>query len=111
VVHAKFGADWTNRFRDIQLLVKFVISSAAILNFEKCHFGASPCMRDAKIKLQLKICENRTDGSKVIQIFVIFKIAAPPSWIPLFLNFWSILLFSASGSMLDRNLMHFASTV
>ena len=68
-------------------------------------------MRDVKLKLRLKFCENRTDGSEVIQIFVIFKIAAPPSWIPLFLNFWSILLFSASGSMLDRNLMHFASTV
>ena len=68
-------------------------------------------MRGAMVKLRLKFCENRTDGSEVIQIFVIFKIAAPPSWIPLFLNFWSIWLFSASSSMLVRNLMHFALTV
>ena len=35
VVFAKFGADKANRFKVIQLLVKFVISSAAILDFEK----------------------------------------------------------------------------
>jgi hypothetical protein len=30
-------------------------------------------------------------------------IVAPPSWIPLFFYFWSILLFNASGFMLSRN--------
>ncbi|MFZ0436420.1 MAG: hypothetical protein WAL87_10690, partial [Chthoniobacterales bacterium] len=60
---------------------------AAILDFEKCHFGVNRCVPGGKMKLWFKFCENRTDGSEVIQVFVNFKIAVPPSWIPLFLNF------------------------
>ena len=58
------------------------------------------------MNLQLKFRENRTYSLEVIQVFVNYKIAAPPSWIPLFLNFWSILLFSVSSSTLGRNFMH-----
>ena len=58
------------------------------------------------MNLRLKFRENRTYGLEVIQVFVNYKIAAPPSWIPLFLNFRSILLFSISGSTLGRNFMH-----
>ena len=35
MIHAKFGAYRTNRFEVIQILVNFVFSSAAILDFEK----------------------------------------------------------------------------
>ena len=108
MVFAKFGADKANRFKVIQLLVKFVISSAAILDFEKYHFGPFPCMRGAKIKLRLKFRINRTTGSEVIQIFVIFNIAAPPSWIQLFLNFRHTSLRSTIGSTTERKLMHLA---
>ena len=67
---AKFGADWTNRFKVIQLLVKFVVSLAAILDFEKFYFGANRHTRGGKLKLRLKFHENRTYGSEVIQVFV-----------------------------------------
>jgi len=76
-----------NRFKVIQLKVKFVISSAAILDFEKWYFGAHRRMWDDKVKLRLKFCENRTDDYEVIQVYVNLKFAAPPSWITLFLNF------------------------
>ena len=103
---AKFGADWTNRFKVIQLLVKFVVSSAAMLDFEKILFGANWRTRGGKMKLRLKFCENRTDGSEVIQVFVNYKTAAPPSWIPLFLNFRPTTLCSTTSSTLERKLMH-----
>jgi hypothetical protein len=108
VVHTKFGADWTNGFRDIQLLVKFLISMAAILDFEKCHFGVNRCMPGGKMKLWFKFCENRTDGSEVIQVFVNFKIAVPPSWIPLFSNFRPTTICSIAISTPGQNLMHLA---
>jgi hypothetical protein len=72
VVRAKFGADWLNRVKVIQLLVKFVMSSAAIFDFEKMQFLSVTCMRCTEIKLLLKFHENRTEDSKVIQVFVIF---------------------------------------
>ena len=108
VVRAKFGADWLNRVKVIQFLVKFVMSSAAILDFEKCHFGVNRCMPDGKMKLGFKFCENRTDGSEVIQVFVNFKIAVPPSWIPLFLNFRPTTLCSITISTHRQKLMHLA---
>ena len=58
------------------------------------------------MKLQLKLYENRTTGLEVIQVFVNLKIAPPPSWIPLFSNFWPLVSFSVTSSMLERNLMH-----
>ena len=106
VVPAKFGVERLNRFNVIQLLVKFVILSAAILDFEKCHFGSSQCLRATKVKLQLKFCGNRTDGSEVIQVFVNNKIASPPSWNPLFSNFRPTILCSTSSSTLERKLIH-----
>ena len=72
VVRAKFGADWLNHVKVIQLLVKFVMSSAAIFDFEKMQFLSVTCMRCTEIKLLLKFHENRTEDSKVIQVFVIF---------------------------------------
>ena len=41
MIHAKFGANWTNRFEVIQILVNFGFSSAAILDFEKWRFWHS----------------------------------------------------------------------
>ena len=111
VVPAKFGVERLNRFNVIQLLVKFVILSAAILDFEKCHFGSSQCLRATKVKLQLKFCGNRTDGSEVIQVFVNNKIASPPSWNPLFSNFRPTILCSTSSSTLERKLIHLSWTV
>ena len=111
VVPAKFGVERLNRFNVIQLLVKFVILSAAILDFEKCHFGSPQCLRATKVKLQLKFCGNRTDGSEVIQVFVNNKIASPPSWNPLFSNFRPTILCSTSSSTLERKLIHLSWTV
>ena len=111
VVPAKFGVERLNRFNVIQLLVKFVILSAAILDFEKCHFGSSQCLRAIKVKLQLKFCGNRTDGSEVIQVFVNNKIASPPSWNPLFSNFRPTILCSISNSTLERKLIQLSWTV
>ena len=111
VVPAKFGVERLNRFNVIQLLVKFVILSAAILDFEKCHFWSSQCLRATKVKLHLKFCGNRTDGSEVIQVFVNNKIASPPSWNPLFSNFRPTILCSTSSSTLERKLIHLSWTV
>jgi len=68
-------------------------------------------MERIRTKLRTKFGENQSNGSEVIQVFVYFIIAAPPSWIPLFSNFWPIFSFSATSSMLERNLMHMAWTV
>ena len=76
MIHAKFRAYRTNRFEVIQILVNFVFSSAAILDFEKWRFWHFLCMEGAKMKLHAKFGENRTNGSGVIQVFVNFKIAA-----------------------------------
>mgnify|MGYP006374771529 FL=1 len=81
---------------------------AAILDFEKCHFGVNRHMPGGKMKLGFKFCENRTDGSEVIQVFVNYKTAAPPSWIPLFLNFRPTTLCNTTSSTLERKLMHLA---
>ena len=61
------------------IFFKFVISSAAILDLKKLHFGAYESMEGGNMKVHLKFCENRTNGSEVIQVFVNFKIAVPPS--------------------------------
>jgi hypothetical protein len=58
------------------------------------------------MNLRLKFRENRTGGSEVIQVFVNYKIAAPPSWIPLFLNFRHTVLCSTTSSTTKRKLMH-----
>jgi len=105
---AKYGANRTYRYDAIQFLVKFTLSSAAILDFEKFHFGATQCLGGSKMKLQLKFYGNRTTGFEVIQVFVNLNIAAPPSWIPLFSNFWPIFSFNVISSMLERNLVHVA---
>ena len=76
MIHAKFGAYWTNRFEVIQILVNFGFSSAAILDFEKWRFWHPWCLGGVKTKLPAKFGENRTNGSGVIQVFVNFKMAA-----------------------------------
>ena len=76
MIYAKLGAYWTNRFEVIQILVNFVFSSAAILDFEKWRFWHFRCLEGVKTKLYAKFCENRTNGSGVIQVFVNFKMAA-----------------------------------
>ena len=60
------------------------------------------------MNLRLKFRENRTYGLEVIQVFVNYKIAAPPSWIPLFLNFRPTTLCNTTSSTLERKLMHLA---
>ena len=68
MIHAKVG------FEVIQILVNFVFSLAAILDFEKLrHFRCLGCV---KTKLHDKFGENRTNGLGVIQAFVNFKMAA-----------------------------------
>ena len=81
---------------------------AAILDFEKYHFGVNRCMPGGNMKLGFKFCENRTDGSEVIQDFVNLKIAVPPSWIPLFSNFGPTTLCSITISTPRQKLMHLA---
>jgi len=76
MIHAKFGAYRTNRFEVIQILVNFVFSSAAILDFEKWRLWHFRCLEGVKTKLHAKFGENRTNGSEVIQVFVNFKMAA-----------------------------------
>ena len=76
MIPAKFGAYRTNRFEVIQILVNFVFSSAAILDFEKWRFWHFRCLEGLKTKLHAKFGENRTNGSGVIQVFVNFKMAA-----------------------------------
>ena len=76
MIHAKFGAYRTNRFDVIQILVNFVFSSAAILDFEKWRHWHFRCLEGAKTKLHAKFGENRTNGLGVIQVFVNFKMAA-----------------------------------
>ena len=77
MIHAKFGAYWTNRFEVIQILVNFVFSSAAILDFEKWRFWHFRCLEGFKTKRHAKFGENRTNGSGVIQVFFVnFKMAA-----------------------------------
>ena len=73
MIHAKFGAYRMNRFEVIQILVYFVFSSAAIMDFEN---GGFRCMEGVKTKLQAKFGENRTNGSGVNQVFLNFKMAA-----------------------------------
>ena len=68
------------RYEVIQLLVKFTLSSAAILDFEKFHIEASQCLGGSKVKLELKFYGNRRTGFEVIQVFVNLKIAASPSF-------------------------------
>ena len=51
MIHAKFGAYRTNRFEVIQILVNFVFSSAAILDFEKWRFWHFWCLEGVKAKL------------------------------------------------------------
>ena len=111
VICAKFGAGWTSRFLVIQVLIKFVISLAAILDFEKGHFKACQCMQCGNKKPCIKFCQNRTDDSEVIQVFVNFKIASPPSWIPLYLNFRPTALCSMTSLTQELKLMHLAWTV
>ena len=69
MIRAKFGAYRTNRFEVIQILVNFVFSSAAILDFEKWRFWHFRCLEGVKTKLRAKLGENRTNGSGVIQVF------------------------------------------
>ena len=76
MIRAKFGAYRTNRFEVIQILVNFVFSSAAILDFEKRRFWHFRCLEGFNTKLHAKFGENRTNGSGVIQVFVNFKMAA-----------------------------------
>ncbi len=76
MIHAKFGAHRTNRFEVIQILVYFVLLSAAILDFGKWRFWHFRCLEGVKTKLPAKFGENRTNGSGVIQVFVNFKMAA-----------------------------------
>ena len=76
MIRAKFSAHRTNRFEVIQILVNFVFSSAAILDFEKWRFWYFRCLEGFKTKLLAKFVENRTNGSGVIQVFVNFKMAA-----------------------------------
>ena len=71
-------------------------------------FVANRHMRGGKMKLRFKFRENRTYGSEVIQVLVNYKIAAPPSWIPLFSNFWPIFSFSVTSSTLERILVRVA---
>ena len=75
MIHAKFGAYRTNRFEVIHILINFVFSSAAILDFEKLRFWHFRCLEGVKTKLHAKFGENRTNGSGVIQVFVNFKMA------------------------------------
>ena len=44
MIRAKFGAYRTNRFEDIQILLNFGFSSAAILDFEKRRFWHFRCL-------------------------------------------------------------------
>ena len=119
MILTKLSAYRTNRFDVIQFSVNFSFSSAAILDFEKWRFDIPDvilknnrfepyCLCDIKAKLRTKFGENQSKGSEVIQVFVNFIIAAPPSWIPLFSNFLPIFLFIATSSMLERNLVHVA---
>jgi hypothetical protein len=66
MTHTKFGAYRANRFEVIQFLVNFGFSLAAIFDFEKWRFW----------HFRAKFCENRTNGSGVIQVLVNFKMAA-----------------------------------
>ena len=72
----KFGANRVNHSEVITFLSLFPVSSAAILDFEKCHFGSLMCLGGVETKLHAKFGENRTNGSKVIKVFVKFKMAA-----------------------------------
>ena len=60
-----------------------------ILDFAKYNFWAGRCLESVKLKFQVKIAENRTNGLEVIQVLANFKMAAsahirfPISW------FWS----------------------
>ena len=75
MIRAKFVAYRSNRLEVIQILVNFVFSSAAILDFEKWRFWHFRCLEVVKTKLPAKFGENRTNGSGVIQFFVHFKAA------------------------------------
>ena len=93
----KFGANRMNRSEVITFLSLFPVSSAAILDFEKCHFWPLQFLGGAETKLHVKFGENRTNGSKVIKVFVKFKMAAGGhlvfqiSWFPVTrsLRMWS----------------------
>ena len=89
----KFGANRKNRFEVINFFLNFSFSSAAILDFEKLHFCAFHSVDGVKTKLHTKFGEDQSHDSEVIEVLVNFKIAAPPSWIPLFSNFWHVFLF------------------
>ena len=65
-----------NRFEDIQFLVYFSFSSAAILDLGKWRFQPVRCLGGVKAKLRAKFGENRTNGSGVIQVFANFNMAA-----------------------------------
>ena len=99
MIPAKFGAYMEKRLEVIQFLVNFSFLLAAIFDFEKWRFRPIRCLGGVKAKLHTKFGENQSNGSDVIQLFVNFKIAAPPSWIPLFSNFWPIFSFSVTNSI------------
>ena len=69
--NAEHGANRIIRLEVIQIFVNFQITPAAILDFRKCTFGAQQCLGSDEWKLGLKFCENRSNGSEVIQILVI----------------------------------------
>ena len=64
------GANRVIRLEVIRFFVNFHIAPAAILDFRKCTFGAKRCLGRDEWKIGLKFCENRSNGSEVIQILV-----------------------------------------
>ena len=81
-------------FRSYSFFGKFQFFVGGHLGFWKITFLCIPlCGRRQGEARHTKFGKNQSNGSEVIEVFVNFKIAAPPYWIPLFSNFLDVFLF------------------